>query len=141
MVFAHFKEVAFLFHLLYRTMAVGAAMVFIKLTLQPIGFAGHAVQALVVFLIDIALLINFLQCILNYLVMTLLTGADKVIVGDIQLFPQQLEVGNNRIYILNRGYTFSLALRWIFRPCFITAGQEEYILTLSGGGSVPGCQR
>ena len=137
LVFAHFKEVAFLFHLLYRTMAVGAAVVFIQLTLQPVGFAGYAVQALVVFLIDIALLINFLQCVLNNLMMTLLAGADKVIVGDIQLFPQQLEVSNNCIYILNRGYAFFLSLTLDFQTVLVTAGQKEYIFTLQ---TVKACQ-
>ena len=110
LIFAHLEEVAFLLHLLYRTMAVGAAVIFVQLALQPVGFAGHAVQALIILFIDVALLINLLQCVLNNLVMALLASAQKVVVRDMQTLPQQLEVSNNSVNILNGGYTLFLSL-------------------------------
>ena len=86
-------------------MAVRATVIFVQLTLQPVGFAGHAVQALIILFIDVALLINLLQCVLNNLVMALLASAQKVVVRDMQTLPQQLEVSNNSVNILNGGYT------------------------------------
>ena len=130
LIFAHFEEIAFLLHLFNGTMAVRAAAVLVELTLQPVGFARNAVQALVVFLIDIALLINFLQRVLNYLVMALLTGADEVIVGDIQTLPEQLKVSDNSVNILNRSYALFLCLTLDFQTMLVTAGQKENVLAL-----------
>ena len=110
LVLAHLEEVAFLLHLLYRTMAVGAAVIFVQLALQPIGLAGHAVQALVVLFIDIALFINFLQCVLYYLMMTLLASAQEVIIRNMQALPEQLKVSNNSVNILDGGYALFLSL-------------------------------
>ena len=130
LILAHLEEIAFLLHLFYGAMAVRAAMILVQLALQPIGLAGHAVQALVILFIDIALLINLLQRVLNYLVMTLLASTQKVVVRNMQTLPQQLKVSNNRINILDGGYAFFLSLTLNFQTMLITTGEKPYVLAL-----------
>ncbi|EJX07158.1 hypothetical protein, membrane [gut metagenome] len=136
LIFRHFEEIAFLFHFFYRTAAVGAFAIN-QLTLQPVGFAGNAVQALVVFLINIALLKNLLQHVLHNLVVTFFAGTDKVIVGNVQLFPKQFKISDNSVYILDRGNALFLGFALNFQTMLITAGQEKYILALQ---TVKTCQ-
>ena len=59
--------------------------------------------------------------------MALLGGADKIVVGNLQPFPQALERGHNFIYIFNRGdpqiFRFALDLLAVL----VAAGEEKYI--------------
>ena len=47
-----------------------------------------------------------------------------------QTLPQQLEVGNNSINILNRGYALFLSLTLNFQAVLVTAGEEPNVFTL-----------
>ena len=58
LIFGKLKEIAFFFHTLYRTAAVGAFAVD-QLTLQPVGFAGYTVPAFIILFINIALFKRF----------------------------------------------------------------------------------
>ena len=94
-------------------------------------FARNAVQTFVILFVNIALLVNFLQHRLHNFVVTLLAGADKIVVGDVQHLPQLFKVSNNAVDIFNRRNAFFGSLALNLKAVFIAAGQEENIFTLS----------
>src|SRR5574344_449980 len=87
-VFRKLKEIALLFHSFYRTTAVRTnATGFFQLVLRPERLALHAIFTFVVLLVNVALLKNFLNNSLHYLLMTFLRSTYKVIIADFQHFP------------------------------------------------------
>ena len=86
LIFGKLKEIAFFFHTLYRTAAVGAFAVD-QLTLQPVGFAGYTVPAFIILFINIALFKDFLQNTLHNLMMAFFAGTNKIVIGDIEALP------------------------------------------------------
>ena len=83
------EEVGLLLHALERTMAIGAQMLtlaaillvaLLNLGLGEIRLIGHAVPAVVAALIQVTRLLHALPQVLNGIMLTLLGGADKVVV-------------------------------------------------------------
>ena len=125
-IFAHFEEITFFLHLLYRAATVGAVAVH-QLMLGPEGFAGHAVPAFIVFLVNVTFIVNLLHHSLHHFFVALLGGADKIVVGNLQPFPQALERGHDFIYIFNRGDTQIFRFALDLLAVLVAAGEEKYI--------------
>ena len=121
LIFGQFKEITFFRHFFYRAAAVRAFAVY-KLAFQPVRFARNAVQTFIILFINVALVINFLQYSLHYFMVAFFAGADKIIVGNVQHFPQFFKVGNNRVNILNRRNAFFGCFALNFQAVFVAAG-------------------
>ena len=130
LVLAHLEKITFFLHLFHGAAAVRALAVY-QLTFQPERFARHTVPAFVVFLVNIALVKNFLHHGLHHFVVTFLAGTQKIIVADVQTFPQQLEVSDNLVHIFLGRYAFFFRLALNLLAVLIAAGQKENIFALS----------
>ena len=127
-IFRHLEKICLFFHFLYRAMAVRTAAVFIELMLRPVAFAWCAVKPLIRPFINIALGINAVEDLLYDLLMPLLRRADKIIIRDVQTFPEVLEACHNAVYVFNRLDSFLLGLKLDFLSMLITARKEKYII-------------
>ena len=128
-VFAHFEEITFFLHLLYRAAAVRAVAVH-QLMLGPEGFAGHAVPAFVILFINIPLIVDLLHHSLHHFFVALLGGADKIVVGHFQPFPQALESSHDPVHIFNGSDSQFFRLTLDLLAVLIAAGEEKYIFPL-----------
>ena len=137
-VLADLEEISLLGYLLHRTVAVRAASLLVQLQLGPVAFTRRAVQACISSLVNIPLVINAAENLLHYLLMAFFRGADKIVIGDVQHFPQVLKACHDRIYIFNWRNPLFLCLLLDFLPMLVAAGQEEYIIPCQ---AVEACHR
>ena len=86
-IFSEFKEVAFLFNLLYRAATIWTCMIFTKFLLSPECFARCTVPTFIFSLVNIAFFISFCKELLYYLFMAFISSTNEVIVRDMHLFP------------------------------------------------------
>ena len=121
LVFGQLKEITFFRHFFYRAAAVRAFAVY-KLAFQPVRFARNAVQTFIILFINVALVINFLQYSLHNFMVAFFAGADKIVVGNVQHFPQLFKVGYDSVNILNRRNAFFQLLCAEFSAVFVAAG-------------------
>ena len=126
-VITHPEEIAFLLDEFDRSAAIGTGMVRAQFIFRPKRFVGRAIPAFVLRFIDIAFIIGFLEQRLHHFRMAFFRRADKIIIGNIQFFPQLLETGHDMIDVgLRRDASFfGFALN--FLTVFIRTRQEKYI--------------
>ena len=133
LIFAHAEEVAFLLHGLHGTAAVRAALdavLFYHLRGGPEGLAGRAVQTLIGALVDIALLVELAENLLHNLFVTLVGGADEVVVFHLHQLPQILGVSHDFIHISLGGNALFLGLALDLLAVLVRAGQKIGIVAL-----------
>ena len=123
-----FEEICLLRNLLYRTVTIWTAAIFIQLMLSPIAFTWSTIKAGIGPLVNIPLGINTAEYLLNHLFMTLLCGTNKIIIGNIQQLPEILKACYDRIYIFNWRNALLLSLLLNLLTMLITACQKENIL-------------
>ena len=99
LIFAELEEITFLFHKLYGSAAVGTLAVY-KLSFSPECFAGSAVPALVVALVDISFLVQLGKNLLYRLHMLFVGSTDKLVIRDIEKLPQLFEFSHNAVDIV-----------------------------------------
>ena len=85
-IFAHFKEICLLLCRLYLTSAVRAFAVY-QLRLGQEGLARRTVHSLVRALVNVPLLIQLFENLLYLLLMILIRGTDKFVIGRIHQIP------------------------------------------------------
>ena len=86
-IFSKFKEVAFLFNLLYRAATIWASMMFTKLLFSPECFTRCAIPTFIFSLVNITFFVSFCEEFLYDLFMTFISSTKEVIVRDMHLFP------------------------------------------------------
>ena len=127
LIFGKAEEIAFLARLFDRTSAVWAAAI-LELQFRPEGLARRTVPALVLALVDIALIVELAENLLNRLNMTLVRRADEVAVINVHQLPQILDARDDMIDILLRGHAGFLRLALDFLTMLIRSGQEKHII-------------
>ena len=134
------EEIALLLNQLHGAAAVRAdAARLLHLTVEPEALAGGAVVSGVFRFIDVALVVELLKHLLHGLDMIVVRGADELIIGDIQQFPEILESRNDLVYILLRGNARRLGLALNLLAVLVRTGQKERFiaaLTLVAGDGV-----
>ena len=127
-VLAHAEEIRLLRDLLHGAVAVGTAAIFIQLELRPIALTWRTVESLVRALVNIALIVDFLEDMLYEFVMTLLRCADEIVVGDAKQPPQLLKARNNAVDVLKGRHALLLRRLLDLLPVLVRAGQKEHIV-------------
>ena len=120
------EEIALLFGVDYFSAAVGALAVH-ELTFRPERFAGRAVLALVVRLVDVALLVELLEYLLHRFDVVAVGSADKLIVGNIEKLPKLLDFAHKLVdERFGRNAGFGGAFFYLL-PVLVRAGQVEHV--------------
>ena len=86
-IFGHLEEISFFSNFLYRTTTIRTTTILIQLQLCPETFTRRAIKSLIGPLVNIPLVINPAENLLHYLLMTLLGGTEKIVIGNIQHIP------------------------------------------------------
>ena len=120
--------------------AVGTLAVH-KLALGPEALAGGAVLAGVLALVDIALVVEGLEYLLHRGNMIVVSGADKSVVAYPHGFPEALEVRNDLVNVLLRGYALFLCLQLYLLTMLVGSCQEHYVIALHSLESCDGITR
>ena len=128
-IFSEFKEVAFLFNLLYRAATIWACMVFTKFLLSPECFARCTVPTFIFSLVNIAFFISFCKELLYYLFMAFISSTNEVIVRDMHLLPQCFKAIYDIRSVFKRCNTLRFCSTLNFLTMFIRTSQETYIIT------------
>ena len=123
------EEIAFLLGPRDRPAAVGA-LAALGLGIGPEGLAGRAVPALVLGLVDIALIVQRLKDLLYGPLMIVVGRADEFIVGDVHDPPQILEVGNQTVHKGLRRHAGGFGAVLDLLAVLVRSGQEEHVLAL-----------
>jgi hypothetical protein len=92
------EEVAFFLDQLYRSLAVWA-VTFFQSALHPECLAGSTVPALIGALVNISLIVDFLKYRLYRPVMSVISGAHKIVIPDVHLLPEVLKRRHNLINV------------------------------------------
>ena len=90
-ILAHPEEVSLLTLLLYRASAVRALAVH-ELRIGPEGLTWGTVPALVLGLVDVALVVHLLEHLLYLLLVVVVGGTDELVVGGVHKIPDGLDV-------------------------------------------------
>ena len=122
-ILAHSEEVRFLLRRLHLAAAVRALAVH-QLGLSPEAFAGRAVQAFVFTLVDIALLVHLFEHLLDLLLVVLVRGADKAVIGGVHQVPDPLDLRGGLVHILLWGDAGVLRLQLDLLAVLVCAGLE-----------------
>ena len=134
-VLAHAEEVGLLLSRLHLPAAVRALAVH-QLGLREEGLAGRAVEALIVALIDVALVIEFLKNLLHLGLMVLVCGADELVVGGVHQIPDALNLSGDLIHKSLGAHPCGLGLLLDLLAVLVRTRLEKYIISL--GPLVPG---
>ena len=129
-ILAHLEEVRFFLCGLYRAVAVRTAAVFIKLRSREEGFARRAVHALVVALINIALLVELFKDLLYLLFVVIVRSADEFVVGGVHHVPVRLDDLRDVVDIFLRGDAGGIGLFFNLLAVLVRAGLEVDIVAL-----------
>ena len=128
-VFIHFQEVGFFLDQFEGTAAVRADVLsFRQLVFRPEGFAGRAVPAGVFALVDVAVVVGNLHELLYDLFVPFFRRADEVVVGNVELFPELLEEGDDFVDVFDRFDAFGFGGTLDFLAVFVRAGQEKDVV-------------
>ena len=95
-ILAHLEEVGLLTLLLYRASAVRALAVH-ELGIGPEGLTWGTVPALVLGLVDVALVVHLLEHLLYLLLMIVVGGTDELVVGGVHEVPDGLDVAGSLV--------------------------------------------
>ena len=128
-ILAHFEEVCLLLCRLYLTATVRTLAVH-QLGLRPEGLTGCTVQALIRALVDISLIVQFLKDFLHALLVILVCGADKIIIGCIDQIPDSLYLAGYLIHIFLRCNTGSLCLFLNLLTMLVSSSLEINVIAL-----------
>ena len=123
------EEIGLLLRILHRTAAVGALAIH-QLGLRPKGLAGLAVLALILALVDVALLVHLLKNLLDRGHMVVIRGADEAVVGDVHQLPQVLDsLGalHDVVYELLGGDAGFPGFVLDFLAVLVGAGEEQHV--------------
>ena len=126
-IFGKPEEIALLPGEFHRPAAVGALAV-LELGLGPEALAGGAIPALVLALIDVALVIELLEDVLHHLGMALLGGADEVVVLDVHQLPQGGGVLGDLVHIGLGGDAGLLGLALDLQAMLVQTGEEIHVV-------------
>jgi len=121
------EEVALLLHHLKRPFAVGTGFVLAHAALGNVRLAGDAVPPLVLPFIDVALIEELLEDGLHRLVVTLLGGADEVVVGDVERLPEILEVAHRPVGKFARREPLGCGALLNLLSVLVGPGEEENV--------------
>ena len=121
------EEIALLAGLLHRTAAIRTAAIF-ELKLRPEGLTGRAIPALILTLVNIALIMKFAEDLLYGLHMALVRRADKVRVINIHQLPELLDAIYDVIDIFLRRHAGVARLALDLLTMLIRSSQEENII-------------
>ena len=136
------EEPVVLLDLLHIATAVGALAID-QVLLGEEGLARCAVQAFVRILVQVTVVEKRLEEFLNAHLVTMLRGADEVIVGDVKVAPQVGELGNLGVAPFLRGHAMLGGRLSDLLPMLIHAGEEmnvRALKTLEARNGV-GCNR
>ncbi len=126
---AQLEEPVLLLDGLHGAAAVGAAAVDEVVFVEE-GLAGGAVEALVGVLVEVAVVIEGLQELLDAGDVALLGGADEVVVGDVEVAPELLELGELAVAPLLGGHAvLGCGLRDLL-AVLVEAGEEVHVLAV-----------
>ena len=129
-VLAHFEEVSLLTRLLNGTVAVGALAVD-YLSLGKEGLAGSAVPALVVTLVDVALLVEFIEYLSDRLFMVIVGRADKVVVRRTHLIPDVLYLTGDAVNVFFWSDACLFGKIFYLLTVLVSTRAEEYVVAAS----------
>ena len=127
LILAHFEEIAFLAGQLHGAAAVRAdllAVLLLELRHRPEALARRAIVALVRALVNVALLVEFLEDLLNDLLVPFVGGADEVVILNVHQLPQILGLGDDLVHKLLRRYTRFLGLALDLLTVLVGSGEE-----------------
>ena len=127
LVFAHFKEIGLFLGLLHLAAAVGTAAVF-ELQLGEKRLAGHAVEALVFALVDVALVVELFEDLLHDLFVVRVGCADELVVRAVHKVPNPADFPGNLVHICLGRNAFFFGLVLDFLAMLVGAGQKEHVL-------------
>ena len=122
------EEVVLLLEVLHRHAVDRAQRAVDEVVLGVVLLAGHAVQAAVDVLVDVAVLVDPAQEVLDRLVVPRLGGADEVVVGDVEIGPGGGEPGGQPVGPPGRGETLLLGGPGHLLPVLVGAGEEEDVV-------------
>ena len=128
-IFAHFKEVSFLFSRCTGTSAVGAFAVY-QLRLRKERLAGSTVHTLIVTFVDIALIVELFENLLYLFLMILVCGTDKLIIGSVHQIPDGLDLSGHIVYIFLRCDAGFLRFQLDLLSMLVGTGLEKHIIAL-----------
>ena len=127
LILAELKEVALLTGLFHGTTAVGALAV-LQLKLRPEGLAGRAVPAFILTLVNVALIVQLLEHLLHAFHVTLVGGADEIVIFDVHQLPQILDARNDLVYVFLGRYTLFLGLALDLLTMLVGTGKKISIV-------------
>ena len=128
-VFAHFEEIRFFFRRLHFPSAIGA-FAFYKLAFRPEGFAGRAIHALIVTLINIPLIVKLFENFRNLFHVIGVRRAHKFVIGRAHKVPNVLDLARDFIDVCLRRYPHSLRLFLNFLTVFVRSRLEKHVVAL-----------
>ena len=128
-ILAHLEEVCLFLRGLDLAAAVRAFAVH-QLAFSPEGFTRRAVHALVVALINIALLVELFKDLLYLLFVVIVRGADEFIVGGVHHVPVRLDNLRDVVDIFLRGDAGGIGLFFNLLAMLVRAGLEVDIVAL-----------
>ena len=135
------EEVVLLLEQLDRGAVDRAQPALEQLVLGVVLLAGHAVQAPVGVLDDPAVVVDPAEELLDGALVPGLGGADEVVVGDVEVGPGRGEPGGQLVGPLLRGDPVLLGGPGHLLAVLVGPGEEEDLVTRSGGASGPGRRR
>ena len=121
------EEIALLTGLLHRAAAVRAAAI-LELQLRPEGLARRAVQALILALVDVALIVQLPEDLLDGLDVALVRGADEVVILHVHQLPEVLDARDDLVDIGLWGHASRGGLALDLLAVLVRAGQEEDVV-------------
>ncbi len=127
-IFAHFEEIRFFLLQGNRASAVRAFSVD-KLSFRKEGFAGSAVPARILALIDVALVVHLFEHVLDLFLMIVVRRADEFVIRSIHKIPDPSDLRGGLIHESLR--FFSGVFRFIFDllTVFVRPGLEENVVS------------
>ena len=128
-VLSHLEEVRLFFGAFDFAAAVGAFAVY-KLALRPEALARGAVPALVLALVDIALLIELLEDLLHRLHMVLVGGADELVVRGADTVPDGADDARDVVDVCLRGDARLFRLLFDLLTVLVRARLEADVVAL-----------
>ncbi len=126
-VIAHLEEVGFLLCAADRRAAVGALAVH-DLRLGEEGLAGRAVPALIMPLVNIALVIELLENVLHRADMVVVRRADKLVIACAHKVPDAADLRRHLVHIVFGRNARLFCIVFNLLSVLVRAGQEEHII-------------
>ena len=136
-IFAHFKEVCFLFCRLYFTSAVRTFAVY-KLRFCEERFTWSTVHSFIVTFVNISLIVQFFKDLLYLFFMIFVCCTDKFVIRSIHQIPDFLDFSGNIVYKFFWCYSRLFCFELDLLTMLISSCLEKYIVSLT---SLVSCDR